>query len=132
MAAPTTIRKDVRVEDVATPLQHVFSQAIVTKKKVYCSGSIGLDKDTGKLVDGGIQAQTTQVLKNLRAVLKAAGSDFSKVIKANVYIRSFDDFAAMNEVYVKHFDLPMPARTCVAVAALPFDALVEIECIALL
>jgi len=72
------------------------------------------------------------VLSNLETVLKAAGSDLSKVIKINIYLKSFADFAQMNEVYITRFTAPMPARTCVGVSELPFNAEVEIECVALL
>ncbi|KAF5863772.1 lactose regulatory protein lac9 and GAL4-like protein [Aspergillus alliaceus] len=110
----------------------VFSQAIVRKDSVYCSGMIGLDVKTNRLVTGGIQAQTDQLVRNLEAVLKEAHSGLQNVLKMTVYITTMDDFAAMNEIYAHYFSAPMPARTCVAVKELPLGALVEMDCIAYL
>jgi len=109
-----------------------YSQAIKAAGLVHCSGQVGFDPKTMTLVSGGIAAQTERVLQNLTAVLKAAGSDVSKVVKCTVYLKSMDDFAAMNAVYAQHFpgDAP-PARSTVEVARLPKDALVEIDCVAL-
>lgn len=109
-----------------------YCQAIVAGGLVHCSGQIALDPIQMTLVEGGVAAQTERVLKNLAAVLEAAGSDLTKVVKCNVYLKSMNDFAAMNEVYARHFagDTP-PARATVEVARLPKDALVEIDCVAL-
>lgn len=110
-----------------------YSQAIVAAGLVHCSGQIALDPRTMTVVPGDVGAQTERVLQNLRAVLKAAGSDLTQVVKCTVYLKSMDDFAAMNAVYGKHFagDTP-PARATVEVARLPKDVLVEIDCVALL
>jgi 2-iminobutanoate/2-iminopropanoate deaminase len=110
-----------------------YSQAIVANGMVYCAGQIPLDPATGDLVAGGIGEQTHQVLKNLRAVLKAAGSDLDRAVKTTVFLKSMDSFAAMNEVYGRpdYFGAPPPARTTVEVARLPRDVLVEIEVVAL-
>ena len=110
-----------------------YSQAIVANGMVYCAGQIPLDPATGNLVDGGIAEQTHQVLKNLRAVLKAAGSDLDRAVKTTVFLKSMDSFAAMNEVYGKpeYFGAAAPARSTVEVARLPRDVLVEIEIVAL-
>ncbi|KIN06100.1 hypothetical protein OIDMADRAFT_17158 [Oidiodendron maius Zn] len=121
---------EVKTTNAPKPLP-VFSQAIKANGMVFCSGNIGLDKDTWTLVEGGIKAQTAQTLKNIAAVLEAAGSDFSKIVKLNVYLKSYSDFEAMNEVYITHFGDVKPARTCVAVLELPFNAIVEMECTAL-
>ena len=110
-----------------------YSQAIVANGTVYCAGQIPLDPKTGEVVKGGIGEQTEQVLKNLQAVLKAAGSDLEHAVKTTVFLKSMDSFAAMNEVYGRpeFFGSHPPARTTVEVARLPRDVLVEIEVVAL-
>ncbi|KAF3481206.1 yabJ [Arthroderma uncinatum] len=111
----------------------VFSQAIVHNGMIYCSGSIGVDPTTNKLVSGGVAERTNQALKNLAAVLEAGGSSLKNVVKINAFITTMDDFAEMNKVYETFFkDEPKPCRTCVAVKQLPLDTDVEIECIAYL
>ena len=110
-----------------------YSQAIRTGDTVFTSGQIPIDPATGNLVPGGIEAQTTRVCENLKAVLAAAGLDFTRVVKTTVFLKSMADFAAMNAIYAQYFAPPgtiPPARSTVQVAALPKDALVEIECIA--
>ena len=112
-----------------------YTQAVRVGDMLYTSGQVALDPATGNLVSGGIAEQTTQVLKNLAAVLAEAGSDFSQVIKTTVYLKDMKDFAAMNELYGKSFaaeGVVAPARSTVQVAALPKDALVEIDCIAVI
>jgi 2-iminobutanoate/2-iminopropanoate deaminase len=109
-----------------------YSQAIVANGFVFCSGQIPLDPATGNIVEGGIEAQTHQVLKNLAAVLKAAGSDIKNVVKTTVFLQSMNDFAAMNGVYATYFTETPPGRATVEVAKLPRGALVEIEAIAVL
>jgi 2-iminobutanoate/2-iminopropanoate deaminase len=110
-----------------------YSQAIVAGGMVYCAGQIPLDPATGNIVSGGIAPQTEQVLKNLRAVLKAAGSDLDRCVKTTVFIKNMNDFAAMNDVYGRagYFGAIPPARSTVEVARLPRDVLVEIEVVAL-
>jgi 2-iminobutanoate/2-iminopropanoate deaminase len=110
-----------------------YSQAIRTGDTVFTSGQIPIDPATGNLVPGGIEAQTTRVCENLKAVLSAAGLTFAHVVKTTVFLKSMADFAAMNAIYAQYFAPPgtiPPARSTVQVAALPKDALVEIECIA--
>jgi 2-iminobutanoate/2-iminopropanoate deaminase len=107
-----------------------YSQAVVAGSMVYTSGQIGLDPETAMMVPGGVPEQTGQVLENLSAVLEAAGSSLARVLKTTVYLRSMDDFAAMNAVYERAFGSVLPARATVAVAGLPKDALVEIEAVA--
>lgn len=108
-----------------------YSQAIILSNGiVYTSGQIPLVPETGAITEGGIVEQTEQVIKNLAAVLEAAGSDLTKVIKTTCFLQSMGDFAAFNAVYEKHFT-GKPARSCVEVAALPKGALVEIEVIAI-
>jgi 2-iminobutanoate/2-iminopropanoate deaminase len=110
-----------------------YSQAIVANGVVYCAGQIPLDPATGNIVQGGIAEQTHQVLKNLRAVLKAAGSDLDRAVKTTVFLKSMDSFTAMNEVYGRpeYFGAAAPARSTVEVARLPRDVMVEIEVVAL-
>ena len=110
-----------------------YSQAIVAGGMVYCAGQIPLDPATGNIVSGGIAPQTEQVLKNLRAVLQAAGSDLDRAVKTTVVLKSMDSFVAMNEVYGRpeYFGAAAPARSTVEVARLPRDVLVEIEVVAL-
>ncbi len=109
-----------------------YSQAIKSGGLVFCSGQIALDPASGQIVAGDVAAQTERVLKNLAAVLKSAGSGMNKVVKTTVFLKSMGDFAAMNEVYGKHFQAPFPARSTVEVARLPKDVLVEIDVIATL
>ncbi len=109
-----------------------YSQGIEAAGLVFTSGQIPLDPATGAFPEGGIQAQTRQSLRNVQAVLFAAGSGMDKVIKTTVFLQSMDDFAAMNEVYAEFFaEGALPARSAVAVASLPKGALVEIEAVAL-
>jgi 2-iminobutanoate/2-iminopropanoate deaminase len=110
-----------------------YSQAIRVGDTLFTSGQIALDPATGNLVPGGIVEQTTRVLENLKAVLAAAGIDFVHVVKTTVFLKDLKDFAAMNEIYGRYLapkGVVPPARSTVQVAALPKDALVEIECIA--
>jgi 2-iminobutanoate/2-iminopropanoate deaminase len=111
-----------------------YSQAIRIGNTVYTSGQVALDPATGELVAGGIEPQTTRVLENLKAVLGAAGLDFAHVVKTTVFLQDMADFAAMNSLYARYFapnGIVAPARSTVQVAALPKNALVEIECIAI-
>jgi len=109
-----------------------YSQAIVVNGLVYTSGQTPLVPGTKSLVEGDIQAQTRQVLDNVKAILEAAGTSMAKVVKTTVYLQSMSDFAAMNEVYASYFGDKPPARTTVAVAGLPLGAHVEIEAVAVL
>jgi 2-iminobutanoate/2-iminopropanoate deaminase len=108
-----------------------YSQAIKAGGFVFASGQIPTDPQTGQFVAGGIAEQTEQVLKNLRAVLEAAGSSLDQVVKTTVFLADMKEFSAMNEVYTRFFPEPPPARATVAVAGLPRDARVEIEVVAL-
>ena len=107
-----------------------FSAAIVDEGRVYSSGQVAQDPVTGKLIDGGVAAQTAQVIENIEAVLEAAGKSLADVLKVNVYLTDMKSFAEMNSVYAECFRAPYPARTTVAVAALPLGAAVEIEVVA--
>jgi 2-iminobutanoate/2-iminopropanoate deaminase len=108
-----------------------YEQAIRIDGIVYTAGQIPIDPKTGNLVEGGIEAQTRQVLENLKAVLEASNSSLDRVVKATVFLQSMANFAAMNEVYAEYFASAKPARSTVAVAELPKGALVEIDLIAL-
>lgn len=107
-----------------------YSQAIRIGDFVFTAGQVALDPAGGEMVGSDVATQTEQVMSNLRAVLVAAGSDLSHVIKTTVFLQSMGDFAAMNAVYARHFPEPFPARSTVEVGALPKGGLVEIECIA--
>jgi 2-iminobutanoate/2-iminopropanoate deaminase len=110
-----------------------YSQAIRTGNLLFTAGQIALDPATGQLVPGGIAEQTTRVLENLKAILEAAGSSLDKAVKATVYLKNFEDFAAMNAVYGKYLSpegVAPPARTTIESARLPKDALVEIDLVA--
>jgi 2-iminobutanoate/2-iminopropanoate deaminase len=107
-----------------------YSHAVVAGEFVYLSGQTPLDPATGKLAEGDIGAQTEQCFKNLFAVLGAAGLGSDDVVKVNVYLTDMGDFAAMNAVYAKQFSAPYPARSTVAVAALPLGSRIEIELVA--
>ena len=107
-----------------------YSQAIEAGGLIFASGQIPTDPATGQFVAGGISEQTEQVLKNLKAVLEAAGSGLDRVVKTTVFLASMEEFAAMNEVYGKFFETDPPARATVQAARLPRDARVEIEAIA--
>jgi 2-iminobutanoate/2-iminopropanoate deaminase len=107
-----------------------YSQAIVAGGFVFCSGQVGLDPATGEMVGSDVAAQTRQALANLRAVLEAAGSAMSSVVRCTVYLTSLDDFAVVNGVYGDVFGTHRPARATVQVSRLPRDAKVEIDAIA--
>ncbi len=107
-----------------------YSQAVQGGNTVFVSGQIPIDPATGKVVTGGIQAETEQSLKNAQAILAEAGLSFKDVMKVTVYLDSIDDFAAMNEVYAKYFSDHKPARAAFEVAKLPLGVGVEIEMIA--
>lgn len=107
-----------------------YSQAVIHNGLVYCSGQIALNPDTMEIVGEDAKSQAQQVMKNLAEVLRAAGSDFSKVIKCSIFLDSMDDFGVVNEVYGAFFTENPPARETVAVQTLPKNVLVEISCIA--
>ena len=106
-----------------------YSQGVCINAVQFISGQLPVDPATGKIVDGGIQAQTEQCLKNLGAVLEKAGVGYENVLKTTVLLADIADFAAMNEVYGRYFQEESPARMCFQVAALPMEALVEIDAI---
>jgi len=107
-----------------------YSQAIMVGNTLYCSGQIAIDPATSKMLSESIQTETRQVLKNLGAVLRAAGMDYSNVVQATVYLADMNDYKVMNEIYGEFFKENPPARATVQVGRLPRDARVEIACIA--
>jgi 2-iminobutanoate/2-iminopropanoate deaminase len=107
-----------------------YSQAIRAGNLLFLSGQIPLDPATGNLVEGGVEAQTLQVFKNIDAILKAGGTSFDAVVTATVYLADMNDFAKVNEIYATYFSSPAPARATVQVARLPKDCRVEIQVIA--
>jgi 2-iminobutanoate/2-iminopropanoate deaminase len=108
-----------------------YSQGIIANGFLYTAGQIALDPQTGQIVDGGIQEQTTRVMSNLKGILEAAGLTFSDVVKTTVFLVDMNDFVPMNEMYAKAFGDHKPARSTVAVSGLPRGVRVEIEVIAL-
>jgi 2-iminobutanoate/2-iminopropanoate deaminase len=123
-------RRVIRTDKAPAPFQGApYSQAIAHGGLVFVSGQLGVDPE-GNLVEGGISAQTEQVMQNLAAILEAAGTSLENVVKATIFLADLGDFQAMNEVYGRHMGGEPPARATFQVAALPSGALVEIEVIA--
>ena len=122
--------REAFTSDKLTPSVGPFSHAVRGGELLYLSGQIGDDPATGRLVPGGVAAQTEQALRNLATVLDAAGRTLDDVVRVGVYLTDMSTFAAMNEVYARHFAQPYPARTTIGVAALPLGAAVEIDLVA--
>ncbi len=128
----TKHQKKIVTSDKAPKAIGPYSIGVSTGHLVFTAGQIGIDPATGKLVEGGIQAQTRQVLNNISTVLEAAGSGLASVIKTTVFLNDIGEFGLMNEVYGTFFTENCPARSAFQVAALPLGAAVEIEAVALL
>ncbi len=125
------MKKAILHTDKAPAALGPYSQAVTAQGLVFCSGQIGLDPATGELVQGGVEAQTRQVMANLGAVLKEAGTEFAASIKCTIFLKSMGDFAAVNAIYAEYFPAGTePARACVEVSCLPKNVDVEIDCIA--
>jgi 2-iminobutanoate/2-iminopropanoate deaminase len=107
-----------------------YSQAVKVGNMLFISGQIAIQKPSGNLITDTIEAEATQVMKNIEEILKAAGMDFSHVVKSTIFLQDFDDFAAINTIYGKYFTSNPPARETVEVSRLPKDVSVEISCIA--
>ena len=104
-----------------------FSQAVDVGGFIYFSGQVGQDPATGKVVSGGIAAETDRIFQNLSAVLQAAGKSFDDVVRVGVYLTNMSDYGALNGIYARHFSQPFPARTVIGVASLPLGASVEMD-----
>ncbi|MCK4894553.1 MAG: RidA family protein [Calditrichia bacterium] len=124
------MKKIVKTDRAPAPVGP-YSQAIISGDFIFTAGQIALNPESGELERAEIKLQTERVIQNMKAVLEAAGSDLSKVVKTMVFLKNMDDFVAMNEVYARYFTGDAPARSAVEVSRLPKDAMVEIECIAL-
>jgi 2-iminobutanoate/2-iminopropanoate deaminase len=124
-------KRVVHTDKAPAPFQGApYSQGIVHGDLVFVAGQVGLDPETNQVVEGGIEAQTEQAMKNVSAVLEEAGSSLSNVLKASIFLVDFGDFPAMNEVYARFVGPEFPARATVQIAGLPSGALVEIEVVA--
>lgn len=119
----------VRTDDAPAPIGP-YSQAIQAGSELFCSGQIPIDPRTGEMIEGDASAQADRVLRNLGAVLQAGGLSYADVVKTTIFLTDMNDFAAVNEVYARYFDAAKPARSTIAVAALPKGARVEIDAIA--
>lgn len=126
------MQKKVVQTDKAPKAIGPYSQAIRIDSIVYTAGQTGLEPATGELIAGGVEEQTRQVLNNIRNVLEAAGSSLEQVVKTTVFLQDMNDFAKMNAIYAEYFGENPPARSTIAVAALPKGGLVEIEAVALI
>lgn len=131
---PSMSEKKIQVSTKAAPAAiGPYSQAVRIGNMLYASGQVGLDPASGQLVPGGVEGQTVQIFENIKAVLEGAGLTLGDVIKTTVFLKNMSDFAAMNSIYERYLapqGVIPPARSTIAVAALPKDALVEIEVIA--
>lgn len=107
-----------------------YSQAVRYGEQIYSAGQIGLDPENGKLVSGGIEAQTRRALENVKLLLEDSGSSLENVLKVTLYLTDMADFAKVNEIYRSYFKSPLPARSAVAVKSLPLGALIELDFIA--
>jgi 2-iminobutanoate/2-iminopropanoate deaminase len=124
--------KQAIASDAAPRAIGPYSQAVRTGEWIFLSGQIGLDPATGELVSGGVEAEATRVLENLRAVLAAAGASTDHVVRTTIYLTDLADFGRVNTIYERCFVAPFPARATVGVAALPRGAHVEIDAVAVL
>ena len=122
--------KEIISTDKAPAAIGPYSQAVKVGDLIFTSGMIPIDPATNTLVEGGIEVQAERALENVKALLEASGTSMDKVIKTVVFIKNMDDFAKVNEIYAKYFTSDFPARSCVEVARLPKDVLIEMEAIA--
>ena len=122
--------KEIISTDKAPAAIGPCSQAVKVGNLLFTSGMIPIDPATNTLVEGGIEIQAERALENVKALLEASGSSMDKVVKTVVFIKNMDDFAKVNEIYAKYFTADFPARSCVEVARLPKDVLIEMEAIA--
>jgi 2-iminobutanoate/2-iminopropanoate deaminase len=125
-------KKEIISKDNALQNHAPYSQGILTEDFLYVSGQGPADPDTGEHVNGGVEAQTEQTLENLKSIVHSAGGSFENIAKTTVYLKSMDDYDAMNKVYAEYFDSEQPARVCIEAGRLPGDIDVEIEALALM
>lgn len=124
-------KRAIRTETAPAPFQGApYSQGVVAGDLIFVSGQLGIDPAQGRVVDGGIAEQTEQVMRNLAAILAAAGSGLDDVVMTSIFLLDLQDFQAMNEVYASHLSEPYPARATVQIAALPSGARIEIAVVA--
>ena len=126
----TTVKKAIFTPDAPKPVGP-YSQGILFGATLYCAGQIGIDPDTGELVEGGIEEETDQVIRNLGAILRAANMDYADVVMATLFLEDLDDYSTVNQVYARYFDIAPPARQAVEVGRIPRDASIEISIIAM-
>lgn len=129
-ASETTTRKVIFTPDAPKPVGP-YSQGILFGATLYCAGQIGIDPNTGELVEGGVEAETDQVLKNLGAVLQAANMGYEDVLMATIFLKDLDDFSTANQVYARYFSSDPPARQAVEVGRIPGSASIEISVVAM-
>nr|BAC66487.1 translation-inhibitor protein [Gentiana triflora]BAD00048.1 perchloric acid soluble translation inhibitor protein homolog [Gentiana triflora] len=131
IATDAGIKEAVKTEKAPAALGP-YSQAIKSNNLVFVSGVLGLIPETGKFVSDSVEEQTEQVMKNMGEILKASGASYSSVVKTTIMLADLNDFKKVNDIYAKYFSSPAPARSTYQVAALPLNARIEIECIAVL
>ncbi len=124
------MRKRIINTDRAPAAIGPYSQAVLAGDALYISGQIPLGPRTGEIVEGGLSAQTTQVLENMKAVVEAAGAEMESIVKVTIYLTDMKQFAVVNEIYGSYFSAPHPARACVEVSALPKGVEIEMDAIA--
>lgn len=126
------MNKKIIQSDSAPSAPHLYSPAILSAEKysLEIAGQIGLNPKTGKMLEGGVGAETEQILDNIEALLAEVGWDFSHLVKVRIYLLSMEDYQKVNEIYVKRIHAPMPTRVAIAVKELPLGAQIEIECVA--
>ena len=129
-ASETTVKKVIFTPDAPRPIGP-YSQGILFGSTLYCSGQIGIDPNTDELVQGGIAAETDQVLRNLGAILRAANMDYQDVVMTTIFLKDLDGYSIMNQVYARYFDVAPPARQAVEMARIPADANVEMSVVAM-
>lgn len=122
--------KEIIKTELAPAAIGPYSQAVKYGNIVFTSGALGIDPGTGAFVEGGIRAQTKKCLENVKAILEASGSSLENVLKTTIFIKDMNDFSVINEIYSQYFTEKQPGRSCVEVARLPKDALIEIEVVA--
>ncbi|MFH1481787.1 MAG: Rid family detoxifying hydrolase [Pseudomonadota bacterium] len=129
-ASETTVKKVIFTPDAPKPAGP-YSQGILFGATLYCAGQIGIDPNTGELVEGGIEAETDQVIRNLGAILRAANMDYEDVVMATIFLKDLDEYSTVNQVYARYFDIAPPARQAVEAGRIPRDANIEISVVAM-